>query len=316
MRNFNRFISRHELTDLPMIGATYTWTNNQVQCVRSRIDRILVSVDWECRFPNVTQQALVRPCSYHSPFALICDGVEGGSCPFRCEIFWYLHPDFFTFIQNTWNSFTVTGNSGFVMCKKFQLLKPLLKLWAKQEFGHMERRLEELEDIFVKLDVEEDLHGGLNEDQWNERLKAHQDYCNLTIAKAEKWRSRSRANHIALNEKNTKYFHKLASDRRRRNFIGAIKVDGVMTYKAEEVKKGIVDFFQNIFQNRATRTVSLELMHFNRISQDLRVGYNWMLTSLNVCLQSNFWVKTRHLVRMGLQLAFICFVGKFLTRIS
>ncbi|XP_026399713.1 uncharacterized protein LOC113295596 [Papaver somniferum] len=151
MRNFNRFISRHELIDLPMIGARYTWTNNQVQCVRSRIDRILVSVDWECRFPNVTQQALVRPCSDHSPLALICDGVKGGSGPFRCEIFWYAHPDFFTFIQNTWNSFTVTGNAGFVMCKKLQLLKPLLKLWAKQEFGDMERRLEELEDILSRL---------------------------------------------------------------------------------------------------------------------------------------------------------------------
>ncbi|XP_026428766.1 uncharacterized protein LOC113324683 [Papaver somniferum] len=221
-----------------MVGASYTWMNNQVQSIRRRIDRVLVSPDWECQFPNVIQQALARPCSDHSPLALICDCVKGGPSPFHCETFWYAHPDFFTFIQNAWSSFNVTCNAGFVFCKKIQLLKPLLKDWAKQEFGDMERRLEELKETFVQLDAEEDVHNGLNEDQWNARLKARKDYCSLSIAKSEKLRSRSKVTHMLQHEENTKYFHRPASDRRRRrNSIGAIKVGGVMTYDVEEVKQ-------------------------------------------------------------------------------
>ncbi|XP_026398305.1 uncharacterized protein LOC113294100 [Papaver somniferum] len=226
MRKFNRFISRHELLDFPMIGATFTWTNNQVQSIRSRIYRFLLSPIWEINFPNVVQQALARPCSDHSPLALICNGVKGGPGPFGCEKFWYAHPDFLTFISNAWTSFTVSGSAGFIMCKKLQLLKPLLKSWAKHEFGDMDRRLEELEEVFMQLDEEEDLHNGITDVQRETRLKARKDYCNIKIAKGEKWRSRARVNHITNNENNTNYFHKLASDRRRRNFIGAIKVNG------------------------------------------------------------------------------------------
>lgn len=270
MRKFNRFISRHKHIDLPMIGATYTWTNNQIQSIRSRIDRFLLSPDWENHFPNVVQQALARPCSDHSPIALICDGMKGGPSPFRCET-WYAHPDFLNFIQNTWWSFSVTGSAGYVMCKKLQLLKPKLSLWAKQHFGDLDRNLEEIENVFVHLDEEEDLHNGLSENQWNVRLQARQDYCNLSIAKAEKWRSRSRVNHVLHYENNTKYFHRLASDRRRRNFTGAIKVDGVMTNAMEEIENGIVNFFQNIFQTQAIRNVSFDILQFNCISEDVKI---------------------------------------------
>ncbi|XP_026452112.1 uncharacterized protein LOC113352514 [Papaver somniferum] len=153
MRRFNNFISKHELIDLPLIGATFPWANNQIQSIRSRLDRILISLDWELQFPRVLQQALSRPFSDHNPIALICE-----------------------------------GGAGFSICKKLQLLKPILKLWSKQEFGEMDRRIEELEDIFVPLDAEENASNGLTEEQRNTRLQARKEYCSLTILKVEKWR--------------------------------------------------------------------------------------------------------------------------------
>ncbi|XP_026399408.1 uncharacterized protein LOC113295273 [Papaver somniferum] len=67
---------------------------------------------------------------------------------------------------------------------------------------------------------------------------------------------------------NTKYFHRLATERRRKIYIGAIKVDGVMTYNEKEIKEGIVQFFQNIFQTQAARNVSTDFMYFNQVSED------------------------------------------------
>lgn len=71
MTRFNKFISKHQLIDLPLLGATYTWTNNQSQSIRSRIDRIIISPAWEIVYPQVSQKALARTCSDHNPIALI-----------------------------------------------------------------------------------------------------------------------------------------------------------------------------------------------------------------------------------------------------
>ncbi|XP_026443892.1 uncharacterized protein LOC113344036 [Papaver somniferum] len=161
MERFNRFIPKHHLIDLPLIGATYTWTNNQVQSVKIRIDRLLISLSWELEFPNVIQQALPHPVSDHSPIALICDGLKRGPPPFCCELFWFSHHDFFSLIKNWWESFSVAGNPGFVSCKKIQMLKPKLREWSKQEYGELERKLEDLEKIFTNLDIEENLQNGL-----------------------------------------------------------------------------------------------------------------------------------------------------------
>ncbi|XP_026399132.1 uncharacterized protein LOC113294983 [Papaver somniferum] len=123
MKKLNRFISKHQLIDLLLIDAYFTWTNNQVQSVRSRIDRFSISIPWDSENPNVIQQALPGPVSDHSPITLICDGLKRGPSPFRC-------------------------NPDFVFCKKLQMLKSKLKEWSKQEYGELERKLEELEEFF------------------------------------------------------------------------------------------------------------------------------------------------------------------------
>ncbi|XP_026378053.1 uncharacterized protein LOC113272434 [Papaver somniferum] len=211
MERLNKFISKHHLIDFPLIGATYTWTNNQVQSVRIRIDRLLVSLSWEMEFPNVIQKALPRPVSDHSPIALICD-----------------------------------GNPGFVFFKKLQLLKPKLREWSKQEYGELERKLEDLEEIFNNLDIEENLQNGLTSAQWDERVVARKEWCRLTLVKAEKWRCKARVNDIKNNDNNTKYFHKLENDNRRRSYIGSIKVNDVLTANEEEIKHDFMKVLQDL----------------------------------------------------------------------
>ncbi|XP_026400023.1 uncharacterized protein LOC113295905 [Papaver somniferum] len=191
-------------------------------------------------YPQVLQKALARHCSDHNPIAIFCEGMKHGPSPFRCFIFY----------------------------KKLQLLKQRLKDWSKMEFGDVDRRLEELENIFVDLDAEDDVNNGLTEEQWNERLQARQDYCKLTISRAEKWRAMSRVNHIKDFENNTKYFHRFANDRRRRSYIGSIKVNGSLTSDENEIKSGIVSYFQNIFQSQHSRTFSMEGMDFSKISEE------------------------------------------------
>ncbi|XP_026458877.1 uncharacterized protein LOC113359467 [Papaver somniferum] len=262
--DFNEIRFTHERS-----SGGQTWTNNQTHSIRSRIDRILISPDWEVVHPQVLQQALARPCSDHNPIALNFQGLKHGPPPFRCEYFWFSHPNFLNFAKDMWLSFSVTGSGGYIFCKKLPLLKIKLKEWSKAEYGEVERRLEELEDIFVNLDATEDANNGLIEDQWEKRAQAKQEYCKLTFINAEKMRSRARVTHIKDFENNTKKFHRLANDRRRRSFVGSIKVDGVLTNDEAEIKEGIVSYFQNIFQTQSQRNVFMEGMSFNKITEEM-----------------------------------------------
>ena len=47
-------------------------------------------------------------------------------------------------------------------------------------------------------------------------------------------------------DKNSKFFHKMTNARRRKNFLSSITVDGRKLTKETEIKKGVVNVFQNI----------------------------------------------------------------------
>lgn len=56
--------------DILLARGFFTWSNDQDLPSMSRVDRFLVSLDWEERFPNRIQSRLHRPLSDHFPILL------------------------------------------------------------------------------------------------------------------------------------------------------------------------------------------------------------------------------------------------------
>jgi endonuclease/exonuclease/phosphatase family metal-dependent hydrolase len=70
--------------DLLLAGGSFTWSNNQENPSWSRLDRFLISPDWEVKFPGL-QKRHPRLCSDHFSILLDCGGIHWGPRPFKFE---------------------------------------------------------------------------------------------------------------------------------------------------------------------------------------------------------------------------------------
>jgi exonuclease III len=67
---FNTLISFHELREIIMTGGLFTWSNNQENPTLEKLDRILISKDWEDIFPHALVRKFPREISDHNPLIL------------------------------------------------------------------------------------------------------------------------------------------------------------------------------------------------------------------------------------------------------
>ena len=88
MRRFSKVIEELALRDLPLHGGPFTWSGGLNGQSRSRLDRFMISEDWENHFSGEIQCSLPRPVSDHFPILLDGGGVRRGPIPFRFENMW------------------------------------------------------------------------------------------------------------------------------------------------------------------------------------------------------------------------------------
>lgn len=77
MKQFIKFLDTNELVDLRMFGAQFTWKNH------NKLDRFLISTDFDAHYPSISAHVLGRPMSDHSPINLSCEQQNWGPSPFQ-----------------------------------------------------------------------------------------------------------------------------------------------------------------------------------------------------------------------------------------
>ena len=121
MRRFSQVIDELELKDIPLDGGQYTWKGGLNNRRMARLERFLITDDWEVLFGGARQSLLPKP-SQTAIRSYFCGGWGGGfSCfvrgpiPYRFENMWLKEEGFKTLIEEWWRSLEIRGLGSFVL---------------------------------------------------------------------------------------------------------------------------------------------------------------------------------------------------------
>nr|XP_009781800.1 PREDICTED: uncharacterized protein LOC104230638 isoform X1 [Nicotiana sylvestris]XP_016465708.1 PREDICTED: uncharacterized protein LOC107788542 isoform X3 [Nicotiana tabacum] len=140
MMEFSSFIEDMELVDLQLAGGDYTWRKGDKHVIAARLDRFLISVEWNENFRNIKQQLMLRVTSDHSPLMLQCGSWEPVKSYFKFENWWLQTEGFKDRVEDCWKSFICEGRPDYILAFKLKALKAKLKEWSKTMQGNLALR--------------------------------------------------------------------------------------------------------------------------------------------------------------------------------
>jgi exonuclease III len=269
-RLFNIFIDNSRLIDLPLLGRKFTWMQPNGRCM-SRLDRVLVSHNWNDIWGNVSLWGLKRDVSDHCPIIVKYDGNDWGPKPFRFNNFWLNNKAFPKVVEEAWNSFQVSGSKGYVLKEKLKLLKGTIRQWNKDVYGKVDHKIEmiteEIETLELKCEFD-----GLEEADLLLRKEKFDNLWMLLKSKDCMEFQKSRSRWLREGDANSRFFHACVKSRKRSNSIVALKKGRSWLSHPVEVKAEVVDYFQNHFQEVAWVRPKLDGIEFAHLIDVQREG--------------------------------------------
>lgn len=126
MQDFGKFVNECSLRDCLILNAKFTWTNGRDAPIFCKLDRFLVSNEWEKLYPRFFQEGIPTIVSDHLPAILNTCKLNWGPSPFWFENMWTLHYAFADNVRGWWGECVVGGCEGFPFMKKLQFVKKKL----------------------------------------------------------------------------------------------------------------------------------------------------------------------------------------------
>jgi hypothetical protein len=212
----------------------------------SRIDRFLVSSDWEDHYPDVSQKVMPCPLLDHFPLLLEGGNVARGKSPFRFENMWLNDEGFVDCIDAWWSNYSFCGPPSLVLACKLKALKEDLKKWNYHEFGNVNFKQQQL---FCKLEVlnHKEMQGGLSSTERDLRGSLLLELDKLAHLEETSWCQKSRVLWLKEGANNTKFFHKIANSNRRRNFMEKLEVDDIIYSSDSDIRDKAVQFYESLY---------------------------------------------------------------------
>lgn len=215
-RIFKDFLFDTGLMDLGFKGPAYTWTNGKdtMTEIFQRLDRIVVTTSWSQQFPQAYVNHLPRVHSDHAAILLRAHGKPQSQSKFKIEKWWFNHEGFQQACETRWNE-----TSDKQWPERAAALREHITQWVKT----VQNPQTWLNEIQNRRLIMQSLHPSLqNRDEENRVLE---EYYKAENDLSDYWRQRSRLQWNTEGDRNTAFFHVVATSRRRRNQITHIESD-------------------------------------------------------------------------------------------
>ncbi|QHO10272.1 uncharacterized protein DS421_14g488380 [Arachis hypogaea] len=230
---FKAWINDIELVDLALNDRKFTWFRGQ-SC--SSIDRSLVNLEWLDAYPDTRLRGGLRGLSDHCPLIMEDRRIVQGPKPFHSLDLWFTHEGFLRMVKEEWRGL---GDVQFL--EKLKALSKPLSRWHKQYFRDITEKIQKIEDEIKKVDdiVSNGGHDGTTEARKNALVRC----CEVWYKRQDiHWKQISRSRHAKEMDRNTRYFHNIASSRRRNNRIDSLVINGRLVRNHARIKIATKDF--------------------------------------------------------------------------
>ncbi|XP_025674208.1 uncharacterized protein [Arachis hypogaea] len=150
---------------------------------------------------------------------------------------------------------------------KLKALKVLLGRWHKANFSEMDKKIMKFEEWIKRIDdmVSNRVYDGTME----VRRKALVTCCERWYVKKEiHWKQTSRSRQVKDMDKNTRYFHNIASTRRRNNRIDALVINGRLVRNQARIKIAIQEFYKDLYHQKVSPMVGFRDGLVSRIDEE------------------------------------------------
>ena len=257
--DFKVFMQELQVLEISASNGKFTWHRGSS---KSKLDRLLITPEWLEHFPALKVSLLKRTVSDHCPLLAVSKVKNWGPKPFRFLNCWLSNPQCAKIIQESWGDSKDTS-----IMDKMKIVKKRLIAWNKTEFGKIHEKIAELEVKIQDLDRIAD-ERNLEEDEISSRKQAQMDLWQWLKIRESYWAQNARSQWIKEGDKNTRYFHAIATMRRRQNCIDQICIGDSTIDDPVLIKKEAISFFSKIFKEEFNNRPTFNGLDFKRLSPE------------------------------------------------
>lgn len=229
-----------------MCRKRFTYMNKDLSKL-SKLDRVLVSMDFMSLWPNEVLTALDRGMSDHCPIVLQCASLDYGPLPFRFFNSWLKNPHFITIVTQAIQYFQRNDlPPDKRLAIKLKTIKETIKAWrlVENEKEHGEFISWQSELQMLELKAETTL-------LTNDEIKKHGDLMMKTTLHQDKktmdFKQKSRSRWAIDGDENSTFFHGLFKAHSSTNRINGMLINGVWTSIPGDIKQNAFNFFKSKF---------------------------------------------------------------------
>jgi hypothetical protein len=249
MLDFGEALSFYDLHDLGFTGMPWTFDNKQRgdRNVKVRLDCAMASLEWSIRFPEAKVHHLVSSRSDHCPLLLSLSqvGETRPSSPIRrYEVMWEREPSLAAAVEEAWSR-RVGVHDLSDICSSLRSVMNSLYDWKRQHFKPISKELDK------KRKQLEELLTCSNAESIAKQKKIRVEMDELLYREELMWMQRSRIAWLREGDKNTRFFHRKATWRRKKNKISKLRRSGgSWTEDMQEIGDMATDFFQQLYTRK------------------------------------------------------------------